>query len=145
MSNSYERVYTVTDYWDGPIGGVADFKGAPHRYQAEFDTAADEYSSVFRLQPIPQEVFGLLLEDWAIWQRWETAFRKGAASHDTRPALPSDRRRHEEVVMRIVELEKSDSSWPVRVSGTFRLLPKRVASEDAARSFEVQWGEVKDA
>ncbi len=38
----WERVYTVNDYHDGPILGVADFNGTPHIYKAEWNQTTEE-------------------------------------------------------------------------------------------------------
>lgn len=86
----------MTDYYDGPRGGIADFGGKPHAYTAVFDP--DEgYAETFLLMPIGEQIFRWALEDWEIWRRWETAFHDGKASQDTHPALPEDRARHEEL------------------------------------------------
>jgi len=37
LEPEYERVYTMTDYYDGPRKGIADFEGRPHLYEAEWD------------------------------------------------------------------------------------------------------------
>lgn len=34
MDASPEHVYTMTEYYDGPRGGVADFRGTPHVYRS---------------------------------------------------------------------------------------------------------------
>jgi hypothetical protein len=33
---AFERVHTMTDYYDGPRGGIADFRGTPHLYESEW-------------------------------------------------------------------------------------------------------------
>ena len=86
----------MTAFYDGPRGGVADFEGRPHAYASLFDESVG-YSDTFLLMPIDDELFRLALEDWAIWLRWESAFRTGETPQETHPALPSDRQRHEEL------------------------------------------------
>jgi hypothetical protein len=39
---AFERVHTVSDYFDGPREGLADYCGTPHRYKSVWDKAADE-------------------------------------------------------------------------------------------------------
>ena len=56
----------MTDYFDGPRGGIADYQGRPHLYESIFDDDAGEYSDIFRLSPIPEDLFELALEDWQI-------------------------------------------------------------------------------
>lgn len=93
----WDRVWTVTDYDDGPRGGIADVDGVPHVYQCEFDDAVDEYGDIFRLAPVTPELMALAMEDWAIWRRFEDAFRAGQASIADHPALPAERSRHDEL------------------------------------------------
>ena len=72
-----ENVYTVTDYYDGPRRGVADFNGAPHAYRSLFDDSEDEWKSTFLLRPVDQDTLRLVLEDWKIWERWRKLSMKG--------------------------------------------------------------------
>lgn len=97
LNSSFERVYTMTDYYDGPRGGIASFRGRPHVYESMFADARDAYSDVFELRPVDDETFRLALEDWEMWLRWEDAFARGATSIETHPALPVDRARHDEL------------------------------------------------
>jgi hypothetical protein len=76
MSGDFETVYTVTDWYDGPREGIADFNGMPHLYQWQFDNAKDDWADTLLLTPVDEETFRLALEDWAIWVRWEQAFLK---------------------------------------------------------------------
>jgi hypothetical protein len=88
-------VYTVNDYYDGPRLGVAEVDGVPHIYEAEFDHSSDEYGDTYFASPIDENLMALVLEDWEIWLRWQSAFQVGEASIETHPALPQDRERHE--------------------------------------------------
>jgi len=97
MHENREIVYTVTDYYDGPRGGIADFRGKPHVYSSVWDKAADDWSNTFFLQQVDDETFRLALEDWAIWCRWERAFHAGETTLATHPALPAERTRHDEL------------------------------------------------
>ncbi len=94
----YDKVHTVTDYYDGARAGVADFNGQPHYYECQFDEAKDDWSDVFLLKPIDSETFRLALEDWDIWERWNAAYEDGRVSLDTHPALPEDREKHNKPV-----------------------------------------------
>jgi hypothetical protein len=91
----------MTDYYDGPRGGIADFCGVPHVYESTYSDTGDKPDDaidVFRLSPVNPEVLELALEDWAIWLRWETAFHRGEITQDdAHPALLVDRARHEEL------------------------------------------------
>ena len=81
MRSRQEIVHTVTDYYDGPRGGVANFGGRPHVYRSLWQDEADEWDADrFELSPITSEVLTLALEDWAIWQRFELAYKTGVAT-----------------------------------------------------------------
>ena len=97
LKPGYEEVFTVTDYYDGPRQGVANFKGEPHFYDCIFDEARDHCSNLYQLTPVSPHVFDLAMEDWAIWERWESAFHAGRTTRETPPALPQDRARHEKI------------------------------------------------
>lgn len=100
----YEEVFTVTDYYDGPRQGIANFEGKPHFYECMFDDKRDDYTNMFWLTPVEADLFRLAMEDWAIWQRWEAALHAGHADRASHPALPEDRARHDELKV-ILDLE----------------------------------------
>lgn len=86
----YERVFTMTEYYDGPRSGIANFGGRPHAY----DSA---YGDQYELRAVDDDTFRMAVEDWGIWLRWEDAFYAGTATQDSHPALPVDRARHDEL------------------------------------------------
>jgi len=45
-----ERVYGTVDYYDGVLGGVADFHGRPHAFELDGDRDAE--SPIYRLAAI---------------------------------------------------------------------------------------------
>jgi hypothetical protein len=45
----YERVFIVTDYYDGPRKGIANFSGEPHFYECIFDEAKGDYADLFSI------------------------------------------------------------------------------------------------
>ena len=80
----------MTDYYDGPRRGIADFDGQPHFYDSEWDDLDDDDAFTFMLTPVSPDVLLLALEDWAIWRRWETAFHEGrTAQLQVQPMKPS--------------------------------------------------------
>lgn len=123
-----EEVFTVTDYYDGPRQGIADFNGRPHFYDCIFDERRHNYSNLFRLTPVEPAVFQLAMESWAIWQRWESAFHAGHADQKSHPALPEDRARHEELKVALDSSLKTDEERCI----------VREASFDVAES-QVKW------
>lgn len=122
MDDGFERVYTVHDYDDGPRGGLADFGGAPHAYRSLWDADAEDWEETFSLSPVTAEQVALVMEDWAIWCRWQVAFHAGETTEETHPALPADRARHEELkplVDRALEIDPARRRIAV---GTFRVV-----------------------
>jgi hypothetical protein len=136
--NAFERVYTMTDYYDGPRGGIANFCGKPHEYTCPFEHWKDEYADLYELRPIDDETFRLALEDWAIWLRWDDAYTAGTVDHDTHPALPSDRQRHDEIAPVIAARLAALPGPPIRARGDFRPTP---GHDNAGRGrwMEVLW------
>ena len=141
----FERVHTMTDYYDGPRRGVADFAGQPHLYESTFDNDADNYIDIFRLSPVAQDVFALALEDWQIWPRWETAFHNGHTTQDTHPALPDDRCRNNELDAILKERLLIDDANFFTARGEFRVRDDPDWSGVGFRPLEVKWSPNPDA
>lgn len=74
---TWECVFTVNDYYDGPRQGVANFNGKPHAYQSEFSDIEEEYTDRFLLMEIDGSTLSLVMESWEIWLRWCAAFHRG--------------------------------------------------------------------
>src|SRR6267378_8317239 len=73
LKPEYERVFTVTEYYDGPRKGIANFLGVPHLYECLFDEAKGNFSDQFLLTPIDTQTFQLAMEDWNICMRQRNA------------------------------------------------------------------------
>ncbi len=129
----FERVYTVTGYYDGPREGIASFRGRAHAYTCLFDASKDEYGDVYELRPIDEETLALALEDWAIWRRWRSAFDNGHAALETHPALDEDRARHELIAPQLAQRLASHVGPGTRARGRFR------QREGSSHEVEVEW------
>ena len=92
-----DLIYTIFDYYDGPISGVTSLDGEPHFYQCIFDESADEYSKNYYLSPISNTTFELVQEQWAFWLRWQSAFKEGKVEARSHPALPEDIKRNDQI------------------------------------------------
>ena len=98
----------------------------------------DEYADLYELRPVDDETLRLALEDWQIWLRWEDAYKSGLVDHDTHPALPADRARHDEI-QRLLAARLAALPGPViRARGAFRPMPGH-ADAGGGRWMEVQW------
>lgn len=117
----FEVVYTVLDWYDGPRRGVADCKGHAHLFESEWRDREDVVADTFLLVPVDAETFALVLEDWTIWRRWETAFHKGMAARESHPALPEDQERHRELQHLLEGRLTVDSIKAIRRKAEFRV------------------------
>ena len=141
----YERCYTITDWYDGPRSGIADFRGEPHLYQCESgDEVPGYWLDTFLLMPVDREAFALALEDYAIYLRWEAACRAGTATENTHPALPEDRRRHDEIERSLAGRLALDPAKAVRANADFRWRDDPGRSAADHRLCEVKWTPVKE-
>ena len=139
--SGFEQVFTVTDYYDGPRQGIANYRGLPHYYDCVFE---QDYTSAYRLTPMSDEVFRLALEDWAIWRRWEKAFHTRQTSLETHPALPEDAVRHREIASLVAEsLETNPSTSIIREGNFIVLKPSEVRGMLA--DLLVRWAEPSSA
>lgn len=133
----YERVFTVSEYYDGPRQGVANFSGQPHFYDCCSDI--DGYTDLFLLTPLTLTQLELVLEDWAIWRKWEWAFHFGEATKATHPALPADRARHEELKPLLDHVLRTDTERSVIQKGIFRVVDGSSGPVGVMRDLEVSW------
>jgi hypothetical protein len=43
----FEEVFTVTDYYDGPRQGIANYLGSPHFYDCIFSDQKQDFTSAY--------------------------------------------------------------------------------------------------
>jgi len=67
QGTNMEKVITIFDWWDGPLCGLATYKGFICIYERIFDEVKDDWSEEYYLTPIDEEAVNLLLKDWTIW------------------------------------------------------------------------------
>lgn len=139
LEPGYERVHTVTDYYDGPRKGIADFEGRPHLYESEWDDTGDEWDPLFKLSPVDPRLLALALESWAIWRRWETAFHEGRTTRDTHPALPEERSRSDELDEILDRELKTVAHGVVLARADFKSLDDPSWSGFGWRPLQVRW------
>lgn len=147
--SEFEPVYTVNDYWDGPRNGVAAYCGTPHVYQSLFLIDEDEWDAErFRLGPIAPEDFALVLEDWAIWRRFESAYKKGdvkwSGNESEWAALPQELPRHRELADRVKAALRVNPLQALLAVGEFRAPPHSVPEAvGVMRPLMVKWTPVE--
>ena len=136
MANErWEKVHTVSRYWNGPILGVADLDGVPHIYEKFSSKEENDNAGRYRVMSIDQQLHALLMERWSIFVRWRTAHpgRKLEAV----PALPEDRDRYSYLADVIGNREKPHPDQS-------RILDTRFRRTSSGPSYvltqwEVQW------
>ena len=133
----YERVHTVQNYWDGPIEGVADYLGVPHKYKLLFDENNNDYSAYYELKQISAKEFDLTLQSWSLWIKWNGKKHKTKEEFNSHPVLPNNRIEYEKIEDRLKKLSELNNSNKFRVKGVFN----RLNSDH--HNFKVHWKAVE--
>ncbi len=81
-----EQVHIENDWHDGPLAGIADIRGIPHRFKSLFNEVEDAYESAVLVWPVTAEEFALEREQWAIFVLWNRDYERGVTGTDTHPA-----------------------------------------------------------
>lgn len=144
MAAVFERVHTVTDFWDGPREGVADYGGVPHVYRSVWRREQGEWDDDrFFLSPITPEEASLALEDWAIWKRFAEHYRgRTAPVPENRTdwgVLPEDLPRRRELRRLLAPVLTLDRSRCIIARADFRSRGLRQQPGFVVPHLEVQW------
>lgn len=132
-----ENVYTVFDYLDEPVEGIANFQGEPYYYQVEFDDNGD-CTDIYSLTPITQLALELELEKDRIFHRWRVKFDAGETTRETHPALSNDRSRFDNINKLLKgEIGKAEANF-FRAQATFSRGEDTNAQDDLA-NYRVVW------
>lgn len=138
LEPGFERVYTMTDYYDGPRQGMADFRGEPHHYLSEWNETKQDFGN-YQLTAINIDVLELALEEWAIWKRWETAFHSKLTNLAMHPTLPEERERFEEIQPILRELMSRHRNASSTAIGTFKIIDNPSVEESSFTGLQVVW------
>jgi hypothetical protein len=140
---SFERVYTVWDYFDGPRDGLADFRGSPHYYKCSWDNEADDYSSEYELFPIDSSLLGPALEQWQIFKRWEADFHSGLVGQETHPGVGGINPRYDALEAVLNSALEPLGPPAHRATAAFRAIPPiEPLAPGIMRELEVSWSTV---
>jgi hypothetical protein len=132
----WEKVHTVHSYYDGPVLGIADFRGRPHIYERIFEESTDKYSDRYYIATIESELLAWVMEAWEIWLRWKAAFDQGKVKVAVPPAamaLPADHRRHLELKHLIGDRLRAKSEGATVKRAVFRT--------EQSRALQVRWSD----
>ena len=133
-TEDWETVHTITDFWDCPRLGVADFRGVPHVYACEWSHEEDDWSHVFKLAPINGEKLAKVMESWAIWRRWKEASEADALGPgDDHPALAVDRARYDALRRDVDMALRIDGLDTIAATAEFR------GTWNPTHDLEVRW------
>jgi hypothetical protein len=122
MSDNWQCILTVNEYYDGPVFGIAEFRDVPHVYERQWDPALDEYGAYFLLSPIEPDLLDLVMEDWEIWLRWVAACKRGEVDEKTHPALPEEQGRHQEISELIGDRLELKRGGPIKQFGNLEIV-----------------------
>ena len=137
-------MYSVTEYWDGPREGVADYGGAPHIYRSVWRREADDWDSDrYFLCPVTPEQAALAIEEWAIWKRFAEHYRGRSAPVPERleewGALPEDLPRLRELRLLLAPILRLDPSRCIVARAAFRPIGLTQVPGFVVPNLEVQW------
>jgi hypothetical protein len=139
----YDVVFTVNDYHDGPLRGVANFHGVPHFYERVFDDRTDQYSESYLLVPLDDAVLAAARENWEIFLRWRADFDSHRTTLATHPARPQDRQRYEETKLILEQAVASAREKAFRAKGEFEIMGEPKIHRDVLALWHVKWSRVE--
>lgn len=137
----YETVFTVSEYYDGPRGGLASFRGVPHIYECIFDEKNEIYSDSYFLVPVGPDILTAAMNNWQIFLKWRGAYDAGQTTLATHPALPEDKVRYEENRRALERAIASAKPWAIRVRGEFDVLGDPGLKRDVHTRWQVKWSQ----
>ena len=92
-----QHVCVENEWYDGPVAGIVDTNGHPHRFRRIFDEAEDEYSEAFFLWPVKNEELALEIEQWQIYVEFNTRYEAGIVGTELHPGHGNINKRWDEI------------------------------------------------
>jgi hypothetical protein len=101
---AWDTVHHISNYYDGPLEGLANLNGAPHvfflhdeifRQVGTLEDPDVEVDRIYALHAVSDEMARGLMEKQAIFERWHQAWSQDRSLMEHHPALPADRERHD--------------------------------------------------
>jgi hypothetical protein len=81
-----EPVYSVWDYYDGILTGVADYRGSPHYFEKDWSEEQRDYLPTFALTPITEAELAEVVERERVFRVWKARFHRGEVEASTHPS-----------------------------------------------------------
>lgn len=127
-----ERVHYISNNYDGPLEGLADFHGVPHAFflhdevfrRVPGDNPEDpddfEVDRIYSLHPVSEQAVAGLIEKHEIFECWHQAYSQDRNAMEHHPALLGDRPRYDAL----------KAEWEPYVEGLRALPPAHLALGD---------------
>jgi hypothetical protein len=137
---TYERIYAIWDYFEGPRSGIADYLGVPHHFVNDFDEDKEDYTDKFTLRPIDNTTLQMIQRQWDIWRSWELAFHNGQRDKASHPALPGQDETYAQLGIEIkTEIETNTARTIVALAAFRPCANQPELPKGMLREFEVEW------
>ena len=80
-----EHVHVENAWYDGPVAGVADIGGQPHRFMLMHGESSAAGDPIYRVWPIDAAELDLEQEQWALFVQWHECYETGRADTSSHP------------------------------------------------------------
>ncbi len=123
MSTPRDKLHTIDSWYDGPLDGIADYRGSPHYYQStDLDPGGQGREvPLFHLVPVSHALLAKALEMQEMYERWRKAHDAGTAPADPGEplVLPGDRARYQQLAQQVQDELAANVAEPLLVRGEF--------------------------
>ncbi len=140
---AYERVYSVWDYFDGILNGIADVGGAPHYFDAIWDAVEEEYSKQYKLYAVGPEFLRRSIRKNEIFRAWALRFHNGEVDVKTHPGLDGQDPEWAEIEVWIKGHLGELEALPQLYTPKFRRLPGQDGVPWGLLVFGAEWAVVE--
>ncbi len=142
-SKSTERVYAVSDFFDGIRSGVADYLGVPHFFEREYSEELQDFLPTFLLTRISTEVLAAVMESHVIFRAWEQRFHRGEVADASHPGIPGNDEKFSELDSRLKAAISDPSAHTLRATAEFIPSPNQLPRpKGVLGEFRVVWRSV---
>ena len=132
----YERVHIEIGWYDGPREGICEINGKLHRFVSEFSEEMDDYTDLFKIYPVSDDIYKLEKEQWKIFVEWNYKYEKGEVSVDSHPA---NNNRWKEID-KLLEEERKNVPENVKVAkARFERIERKNRYEESGPDYKLSW------
>ena len=80
-----EHVHIENAWYDGPVAGVANIGGQPHRFMLMHDESRATGDAIYQVWPIDAAELALEQEQWTLFVQWHERYEAGLADTSSHP------------------------------------------------------------